>query len=117
MGLTACPDCGGKVSKSAPACPICGRPIAGARAGGYLNPTPSGSVLTTERTGKSLKLQQALATLTLLIGITCLITAFVGYSQERAVELGKTMLIGAAMVGVSLPWMIVVRMKSWWRHG
>ena len=27
MGLTKCPDCGGKVSDSAPACPHCGRPM------------------------------------------------------------------------------------------
>ena len=40
MGLTSCPDCSQKVSKSAPACPNCGRPLrAGAKKG-----TTAGSV-------------------------------------------------------------------------
>lgn len=107
MGLVRCPDCGGSVSTSAAVCPACGCPM-----GGRLNPVHSGRVVTTEATGKGLKLQHILATLTLIAGVTMLM---VGVQSEPAQE--ETAVIGGLVAMFALGWLVLIRFLRWWRHG
>ena len=99
-GLHPCPDCGKAVSKSAPACPNCGRPFGGQSAGGpQMRPH-----VTTESTAKIFKAQMLAAG---LLSIGAATAAFAG--------IGKPTTWFIALAG--FVWLAVVRVYAWWHHG
>ena len=116
MGLVSCPDCNTRVSDAAPACPSCGRPIAGALGGrAYLDPRPTGTVQTIERTGKGLKLASLLTVPLLLVGIVVLCIGFSGNKPKD--QSPAAIAVGFLMVFGAICWYILVRFLTWWRHG
>lgn len=81
---------------------------------GHLNPKATGTVQTTEQTGKGLKLQYALAVMALLVAVVGLIV----HSQMRGASSDdKSVMIFGWMLGLAILWIIVVKIKMWWRHG
>lgn len=121
MPLVACPSCGYGISDAAPTCPYCGHPMnqSGLRAG-RLNPVHTGQVVAIERTGKGLKAQGCLATIALLAGVVLLLIAIVGSQDNRTsnhkADYSTVITVGAVLLAVSIPWMIYVKLATWWRH-
>jgi hypothetical protein len=77
----------------------------------YFNPRHTGQIITIEKTGKGLKLQRLLANLMLLIGVG---------SAIAAATLGPNLALIAVAVMcllIAIPWLILVRMMTWWKHG
>ena len=105
MALVDCPECGTKVSSAAFACPRCAFPMQQST----LKPTPTGQVVTTERTGKDLKAAGCFWGLLLVASVFVLISTA---SQQTVV----TFLAWIATT-VSLIALIRVKVLTWWRHG
>lgn len=133
--LIACPACSAGVSSSAASCPRCGHPFHQSGLGrGRLKPQHTGRVVAIERTGKDLKLQRVLATLLLIAGVVTIVAAvargegalfrvaaeFQQDGLRGILELAKNdpvMIAGIAMLCVAIPWLLLVRIATWWRHG
>jgi hypothetical protein len=111
MNLVACPACASAVSAAASSCPRCGHPFrqSGVRSG-RLKPQHTGRVVAIERTGKDLKFQQLVATFLLIASI---VTVAIAAQQERR----DILVVGTAMFCLAVPWLLLVRIFIWWRHG
>lgn len=96
--LIECPDCGQDVSIRAAACPGCGAPVS--MSGDSLH-------VTTQSTGKSLKLQGALSVLLFLAGAVTILAQPAGTEPRPA---------GPLLLVIGVVWWIVVRIQKWWRH-
>lgn len=91
--LVACPACAKAVSRSAPACPQCGEPMA---------------PITIERTGKTAKLMQ-------LIGSTACMVAVLIFGLESVIE--RAHVTSGFMLAVGLSVFVAGRIQAWWRNG
>lgn len=108
MALVNCPECNTAVSSKASACPSCANPMnqSGLRAG-RLDP-----VVAIEKTGKGLKLQRLLAFTLLFAGV---VVGCVGFNVQ---PLNQSLVTkGSVMFSAALGWLLIVRWKTWWRHG
>jgi hypothetical protein len=87
----------------------------------YLNPIHTGRIVTTEKTAKSLKLQQLISTLLLLASVTWLLIVIIGAMNREPPDFrgneGFSVAIAAVLFLLSLAWRIYVRIATWWRHG
>src|SRR2546423_832594 len=114
--LIQCPTCGADCSSAAPACPKCGHPFHqsgfNAKGGAKLNPAHTGRVTTTEKTGKGLKLQLSIAAIGSLVGLTMLLLAQFGPKTS-----GSAPTVAATVLGIFVVWLVIVKLKIWWRHG
>jgi hypothetical protein len=77
----------------------------------YFNPRPAGTVVTVEKTGKGLKLQLLLAVGLLIFGIVRLVNMVTTKGDEL-----QGVIAGLCIV-FSIVWLIVIKIKTWWRHG
>lgn len=91
--LTPCAECGNGVSTLASTCPKCGAPV---------NQKPT----TIERTSKSIKAQQLLSGLAILVGV---VMVFAGGAQGAALE--------AILFVAGAVWFVVVAVLGWWKNG
>jgi len=103
MAIIDCVECGKQISDKAAACPHCGNPMAAKAA-----PTPietrDGGAVTTEATGKTYKLWQAVGAGVFLLGlVSC---AYVGELSAGPVAL---ILLGSAIY-------IAASIGAWWKH-
>lgn len=98
MALVECPDCGKKVSDSAPACPGCGCP-----AGHTSTPREI------EQTSKQYKSQQVIAVFVFFIGL--LVLVFGGFNQG-GVTIFATLAVAAGAI-----LMIRAKFGAWWHNG
>jgi len=104
MALISCPDCNKQVSESAPTCPQCGAPIAGAS-----EAKGAGTVLTTTQdTSKRLKVHIIFSSIFFWVG---LIWSFIAVGADKSYQLmaGWLSIFG-------LGWYIVTRFRIWWHH-
>lgn len=105
MALKQCPDCGKDVSTSAPACPGCGAPMTidrESRGSGVRQLT------TTQETSKSLKLQQLLSALMLIVGF-----AMIFISSNSG---GEPNIVAGFLILIGVVWYIATRARIWWHH-
>lgn len=112
MALINCPDCNHQVSDAAPACPSCGRPIAGAA-----EAQAAGAPLqTVQETSKRLKAHTLLGWLLILAGGLMAWGATKAMETAEGGNLGVVVALGLyAMLG-GLVWLIVTRIRIWWHH-
>lgn len=103
--LIECPDCGRAVSARAGCCPQCGAPVA--------EDGPGLAVATVQKTSKRLKLHLLLSTLIFLTGVILIIVAIASEETSILAVGGPGFL--ATLVG--LVWLIVTKLRIWWRHG
>jgi hypothetical protein len=96
-GLIKCPDCGTGVSRMAPACVRCGRPMQ-ART---ILPS-SGRVQAIEQTGKTWKSMQLLSGLAVFVG------AVMFFAQQPS---------GPFVLLLGLCGFFLARFGAWWNHG
>jgi hypothetical protein len=133
--LVSCPACFAGVSAAAASCPKCGHPFQQSGLGrGRLKPQHTGRVVAIERTGKDLKLQRVLATLLLIAGVVTIVAALVRGKTDPVMVAGDVqrdglrhildletndlvLVAGIAMLCVAAPWLLFVRIATWWRHG
>ncbi|HKJ71893.1 MAG TPA: zinc ribbon domain-containing protein [Gammaproteobacteria bacterium] len=101
--LINCPACGNQVSNQAPSCPNCGNPIA----------TETTGVQSIQATGKSLKLQQLLSSVTTIIG---LFMVFGGMPSDGGEPSGG-FAVGVILLLGGFVWFAYARFMTWWRHG
>lgn len=100
MALVSCPECSSRVSERAASCPQCGAGVAGSR-------------FHVEMTSKRLKVHQALAGLTTLVGIIWL---FAGCSAAMEQESEGPLIAPMIVLTIGLLWVIVTRVRVWWNH-
>lgn len=97
MTLYKCPECGyPAVSTEAKSCPKCGAPIASKEIS-----TPPATV---RGTSKSLKTQERLAAVILIVGFALL--AYSDYNSR----------IGWFMTLMGAGWAFITRIRIWWHH-
>ena len=102
MALIKCPECNKEISSKAPTCPQCGAPVA-------VSQSPE-AVTTIQETGKNLKIQQVLASLTMILGMTsCLMES--NQLPPEEINFGVLIFLAGAF------WLIWVQCSVWWRHG
>jgi hypothetical protein len=75
---------------------------------------PKNNHVTIEQTGKSLKLQKVLATLTLVLG---LIIVAVGFQYASPEASRKTIANGWLTLAGGAVWFLSAKALSWWHHG
>jgi len=103
MALISCPECNREVSDTAPACPGCGAAIADSR-----DLRSSGSrLVTTQETGKRLKMHALLSGAIFAIGVVLMVNAA---NAEESSSLG------ALSIVIGLGWFITTRVRIWWHH-
>jgi hypothetical protein len=97
-------------------CPQCAFPIhqSGLRAG-RLNPSHSGRIVTTEKTGKGLKAQQLLAVCLLITSVTML--CFLASESSKGNDLDIRLAAWGLSTFISVCWLAYVSVAKWWRHG
>ena len=95
MALIACRACGHQISEQAPACPFCGHPAAAQ--------LHDGAPVTTQLTGKSLKLSIIISSILFWAGA---LTLIVTQGQE-----------GGILAAVGATWYVLTRFAIWWNHG
>lgn len=100
MAINQCPDCNGKVSSSASACPHCGRPFGGGTPG-------KPDVQTTQQTAKSWKGIGCLGSLIMMVGGSLLLFS---NSSPMSVVWGSGLLILGLVVTT------IGRFGKWWHH-
>lgn len=96
MALLACSECGRQVSSKAAACPACGAPVAAPVLAGKQN----GVGVTTQATGKDLKVHLVLSSMAFWFG---LLSGFVTP-------------LGFALAFIGMIWYFIARITRWWRH-
>lgn len=104
MAIIQCPECKKDVSDRAEKCPNCAYPLQNTN-----SDHQDDNVLTIELTSKALKKQMVFAVLFLLASFLIVIIA----SVNRIEVLGYFGLIFAV---ASVIWMIVIKVRKWWRH-
>lgn len=72
--------------------------------------------VTIEKTKKSLKLQQLLALLCLVLGIT-LVGVGVSSQEPGSKETSGLLMVGSPLCLLGLAWRIITRVRIWWHHG
>jgi len=95
MALSFCPECGGKVSDTAAACPHCAYSFQPAQAGGA-------GVTTIQQTGQVWKLIQ-------MIGVLFIVGALISLAFDGAPS-GIILIIGLVL------W-VYAKIQAWWNHG
>ena len=75
---------------------------------------PKNDHLTIEQTGKSLKLQKVLATLTLVLGA---ILVAVGFQYASPEAPAKTIGNGWLTLAGGAVWLLSAKVLAWWHHG
>ena len=75
---------------------------------------PKNDHVTIEQTGKSLKLQKVLATLTLVLGSIIVAVGFQYASPEAS---RKTITNGWLTLAGGAVWFLSAKALSWWHHG
>jgi uncharacterized membrane protein YvbJ len=117
MALVVCNECGEQISEFATSCPKCGFPR---RTGEQeVSGIKAGAPIEIELTNKRLKLQSLIASLLVIIGFCIMImTAMLGdaYPHEKR-TFGFLSSLGFVAIVVGLVWLIVTRVRRWWRHG
>ena len=129
MALITCPECEGKVSDQAVACPHCGAPIKRQSSMYFkdqnrpqqqtqrntphpkaVSPTPQ----TIEKTGKGLKALQLGSCLFLVSGavITCGVVPAASKGDPGAVFTS-----GLFFFFIGVIWSLIVKFLTWWHHG
>ena len=104
MALVTCPECGGKVSDQAEACPHCGFLLkARLSLSGDKGAVPGRRVTTIEATGKEYKLMVLAGTVLFVAGLGCCVTCNWN-TGEWLVALGLLLLVTGKTLG-------------WWHHG
>lgn len=79
-------------------------------------PMPVRGHVTIEKTGKSLKLQQLLSLLCIVIGFGIAAIA-IGTRQPDTNEISSAAMGGSLMFVGGLVWRVVTRIRVWWHHG
>lgn len=98
MALTICPDCEGKVSQSAKACPHCGCPM---------------FAMTVEQTGKDWKIVMIVAGVMMGVGFVALpILRLLGVSGNE-----WPWILSVAVIVLGFGLYYFARIGSWWHHG
>ena len=108
--LIACPACNASVSNAAPTCPKCGHPFVQSGFTHGLNPRHTGQVVTIEKTGKGLKLAGVLGALVLIVSVVMVIVGL----QEGSKDFPAIWIVLGVL---SLIWLLIVRVLTWWKHG
>ena len=109
MALIECPECSKEISSKAPNCPQCGAPkleIPLVMEGGT-----GGPIVTIQETGKSLKIQQAVAITLMISGMAGCVMDPQGMGFDGAASIG----FYASITGGC--WLIWVRLAIWFEHG
>lgn len=100
MSIIKCIECGHRVSSRALSCPNCGNPIQ--MENDVIDAPP---VITTQATGKGLKLNQALAAILMIVGLVAI------WDSDPIARL-----VAYASMLIGLVWYVAVRVMVWWRH-
>ena len=79
-------------------------------------PMPVRGHVTIEKTGKSLKMQQLLSFLCIVIGFGIAAIA-IGTRQPGTTEISSAATWGSLMFVGGLVWRVVTRIRVWWHHG
>lgn len=79
-------------------------------------PMPVRGHVTIENTGKSLKMQQLLSLLCIVIGFGIAAIA-IGTRQAGTTEISSAAMGGSLMFVGGLAWRMVTRIRVWWHHG
>ena len=79
-------------------------------------PMPVRGHVTIEKTGKSLKMQQLLSLLCIVIGFGIAAIA-IGTRQPGTTEISSAAMGGSLMFVGGLVWRVVTRIRVWWHHG
>jgi hypothetical protein len=79
-------------------------------------PMPVKGHVTIEKTGKSLKMQQLLGLLCIVLGLV-LVGLGVSANTPGSREPSALAMVGAPLFVLGLAWRIVTRMRIWWHHG
>lgn len=104
MALIACPECGNRVSSSAPSCPNCGAPIAGASE----SKATGANITTVQETSKRLKLHMLISVLMICVGVVWSMPVAQGPAGSTA---WPGLLLAAGLI-----WYVVSRIRVWWHH-
>lgn len=106
MALINCSECGESISDKAAACPKCGAPIT-------TYATSDDTPVTTQLTGKRLKIYVAASYLLMIIGaILCFSMPFVFQKLSTPI-----FWYGVGMFAIGLIAMAITRIRIWWSHG
>lgn len=106
MALINCAECGESISDKASACPKCGAPVTTCA-------VSADTLVTTQLTGKRLKMHVALSYLLMIIGaILCFSMPFVFQKLSTPI-----FWYGFGMFTIGLLAMAVTRIRIWWGHG
>ena len=108
MALIHCHECSKTVSTTAPACPHCGAPVAGADSERL---TFGKKVSTIQETSKHLKLHIAFASLFLWAGVIWVFVATNGGEKPPAS-------VGVAISFILFGgiWYLATKIRIWWHH-
>lgn len=99
MPIISCPDCGANVSRLAPACPKCGRPL---------------KATVIEQTGKGWKAVQLVGSLLIVGAASVAIACFTVTTPDKS---GGLMLGSLLTLVAGLPLYAIGRVGAWWFHG
>lgn len=110
MPLIPCPDCEREISNRAPSCPHCGCPIASQAKGRAESDRVSARTVTTQGTGKGLKVLVLVGWLLMLTGIV-----FGGLVLGSA-DGSDDFLVPLAMFVVGFVIYLVGRIRTWYEH-
>jgi len=105
MALIKCGECQNEVSDRAAACPHCGNPMSAAPAAVTPVETQPGHVVTTEATGKTHKILQAVGTGVFLLGLVSCVVA-TGFASNA----------GAALAFLGALVYVAGATGAWWHH-
>jgi uncharacterized membrane protein len=79
-------------------------------------PMPVTGHVTIEKTKKSLKLQQLLGLLCIVLGLV-LVGLGVSTSEQGSKEPSGLVMAGGPLFMLGLVWRIITRIRIWWHHG
>jgi uncharacterized membrane protein YvbJ len=109
MSLISCPECGNQISTLAAACPKCGAPVK--KQAGI--PLDAPTVAATGLTSKALRKQQLWAALLIIAATVAAIAIAHGPNSYSDRFWGVFWLFA---LGLGVIWMVVIRVRVWWRH-
>ena len=109
MALQQCPECGGQVSSSAPACPHCGFSPSRAHQQMAMQ-QPQHRVQTVEATSKQWKAGQAIGGIACAIGTMSFCGGIGSESPDAA-------LVGLLIGGLGFLLYLGSRIAAWWHNG
>ena len=110
MPMIYCSECESEASPKAPFCPKCGHPLQAST--GQAHGKQDGTVVTTQRTHKALKVRMLLATLVLVFGM--LVSCFAYFASGNMSVFIR--IVGQIIALVGVVAMIVVKVSIWWHH-